>query len=295
MRRTLSITATACACALAAMAASAPAQGPDTTPPQTTITSGPAEGEIINSDSPMFAWASSEPNSTFTCVVDGVPIAECNDAFVTGASAGPHTFSVAATDPAGNTDPTPATRSFTSRLEGAGLPDLGGCPLDGKLSVATNGADSRTGTAGTDIMYGRGGNDILRGAAGADCVTGQAGNDRLFGGGGGDFVFGGSGNDRIAGEAGNDALYGEAGNDRLTGGAGRDTLDGGAGGDHLSDSSGRDTFAGGPGNDLVEARDTTPSGRRIADRVSCGSGRYDIAVVDAVDRVASDCERVRRR
>jgi hypothetical protein len=293
MRRSLTIAVVVAACTI--VATSAPAQEPDTTPPETTILSGPAEGEILNSDAPMFAWGSSEPNSTFSCVVDGAPIATCNDAFVTGASAGPHTFSVAATDPAGNTDPTPATRSFTVRLEGSSLPELGSCPLDGKVTIATNGADTRTGTTGTDLIYGRAGNDLLRGAAGRDCITGQSGNDRLFGGSGGDYLFGGSGDDRIAGQSGDDAVYGEAGNDRVTGGTGNDTVDGGAGRDHLSDSSGRDTFAGGPGNDLVDARDTSRAGRRIADRVSCGSGRYDVAVVDAADRVASDCERVRRR
>ena len=274
---------------------SAPAQAPDTTPPETTITSGPAEGEILNSDAPMFGWASSEPNSTFKCVVDEKAIASCNDAFRMGASPGPHTFSVAATDPAGNTDPTPATRNFTVRLEGSSLAELGSCPLDGKLIVGTSGADTITGTAGTDLIYGRAGNDVLRGGAGADCITGQSGDDRLYGGSRGDYVFGGSGNDRVAGQSGNDAVYGEAGNDRVTGGTGDDILDGGPGRDRLIDSSGRDTFAGGPGNDLVDARDRSRAGRRIADRVSCGSGRYDVALVDAVDRVASDCERVRRR
>jgi len=265
IRRRLTIAVAVTACAIAATVASATAQEPDTTPPETTITSGPAEGEILNSDAPMFAWASSELNSTFKCVVDGAAIADCNDAFVTGASDGPHTFSIAATDPAGNTDPTPATRGFTVRLEGSSLPELGSCPLDGKVTVATNGADTRTGTTGTDLIYGRAGNDVLRGAAGGDCITGQSGNDRLFGGSGGDFLFGGSGNDRIAGQSGNDAVYGEAGNDRLTGGTGTDTVDGGPGRDRLSDSSGRDSFAGGPGNDLVDARDRA----RIASLATC--------------------------
>lgn len=295
LRRALTVTSVAAAWMVCATTSSAPAQVPDTTPPETTITVGPSEGEIINSDSPMFGWASSEPNSTFTCVVDGSPIASCKDAFTTGAGPGPHTFSVAATDPAGNTDPTPATRSFTSRLEGASLPELGSCPLDGQIINGTSGADTRIGTSGTDIIFGSAGDDTLRGAAGADCIMGQSGSDRLFGGRGDDYVFGGSGADQVAGQAGNDAVYGEAGNDRVSGGAGSDLLDGGAGSDRLSDSSGRDTFAGGPGNDIVNARDSSRAGRRIADRVTCGSGRDDIALVDRDDRVALDCERVRRR
>lgn len=293
-RRTLTVAAV-CAGALCLQIASAPADSPDTTPPETTITAGPSEGEVINTDAPTFAWASSEPNSTFACVVDGSPIPTCDDAFVAGASAGPHTFSVAATDPAGNTDPTPATRSFTVRLEGLSLPDLGGCPLDGTLFVGTPGPDTLVGGAGTDLIYGLAGDDVLRGGSGADCVAGQDGDDHLFGGSGADFVFGGTGADAIDGGSGKDALYGEAGDDRITGGTGNDVIDGGPGRDVLSDSSGRDAFAGGPGNDHIDARDRSRAGRRIADRVSCGSGRFDVAVVDRVDRVASDCERVYRR
>jgi hypothetical protein len=295
IRRALTIAVAVTSCAIATTVSSAPAQEPDTTPPETTITSGPAEGEAVNTDAPMFAWASSEPNSTFRCVVDAIPLASCELTFAMGATSGPHTFSVAATDPAGNTDPTPATRNFTVHLEGVSLPDLGQCPLDGKAVVGTKGSDTRVGTRATDLMYGLAGNDLLRGAAGADCISGGSGNDRVLGDGGGDFLFGGSGNDVITGQSGNDAVYGDTGNDRVTGGGGNDTVDGGAGRDRLSDSSGRDTFAAGPGNDLVNARDTSRAGRRIADRVSCGSGRYDVALVDAADRVASDCERVRRR
>ncbi len=281
--------------AIVALAALAGAQGAaaqvDTTPPETTITEGPAEGSVINSDAPFFGWASSEGGSTFTCIADGVRLSSCEQAFITGAPDGPHSFSVAATDPAGNTDPTPATRTFTVRLEAAPT-SQGRCPLDGNQIVGTNANDTRSGTRGTDIMFGLRGNDVLRGGAASDCVAGQDGNDRLFGGSGRDYVYGGAGNDRIGGDGGNDDLRGEAGTDRITGSSGGDRLDGGAGRDHLSDFSGRDTFRGGSGNDLIEARDRF--NRRIADDVRCGPGR-DVAVVDALDRVAVDCERVRRR
>jgi len=263
----------------------------DTTPPETTIIEGPADGSVFNGDDPSFAWSSSEGNSTFTCIADGVQLSSCEQAFLTGADDGPHSFSVAATDAAGNTDPTPATRTFTVRL-GPAPTSQGRCPLDGNQIVGTNANDTRSGTPATDIMFGLRGNDVLRGGGGADCVAGQDGNDRLFGGSGRDYVSGGAGNDRIGGDSGNDDLRGEAGNDRITGSSGGDRLDGGPGRDHLSDFSGRDSFRGGSGNDLIEARDQF--NRRIGDDVRCGSGR-DVAVVDALDRVAADCERVRRR
>lgn len=87
---------------------------PDTTPPQTTITSGPAEGSTITTSETSFEFASSEAGSTFTCRIDGGTAAPCTSPLtLTGLTDGPHSFSVAAIDPAGNTDPTPAMRSYT--------------------------------------------------------------------------------------------------------------------------------------------------------------------------------------
>ncbi|MGI9098517.1 MAG: calcium-binding protein [Solirubrobacteraceae bacterium] len=178
-----------------------------------------------------------------------------------------------------------------------------GCPLRGLQIVGTPRADRRSGTAGTDVLFGLAGNDVLRALAGSDCAFGASGNDRLFGGTGNDRLFGERGNDRLLGErgndrlaggAGNDRLGGGAGNDRLRGGAGNDLLDGGAGADSLTDDSGRDRLTGGSGADRISARDRTRRDRRRADVVRCGRGR-DQAVVDRADRVARDCERVRRR
>ena len=85
---------------------------PDETPPQTTITGGPS-GDTTDS-TPTFQFESSEAGSAFTCQIDGGAAVACSSPYTTGTLAqGPHTFSVAATDAAGNTDPTPATRSFT--------------------------------------------------------------------------------------------------------------------------------------------------------------------------------------
>jgi Ca2+-binding RTX toxin-like protein len=266
----------------------------DATPPETTITSGPAEGEVIDTDAPAFSWASSETDSTFACIADGVALTSCDLAFATGASAGEHTLSIAATDAAGNTDPTPATRSFKVSLTGA-PPPIPRCLYDGKVTMGTTRADTRIGTPRTDLMFGLGGNDVLSGVGGPDCITGQGGNDRLRGGKGDDLLLGGAGNDRLSGDAGSDELRGGLGNDTISGGAGVDNLFGEYGADRLTDTNGVDAFSGGPGNDRIDARDSSLFGRRGRDTVICGTGSRDVALVDRSDRVSGDCEIVTRR
>lgn len=73
-------------------------------------------------------------------------------------------------------------------------------------------------------------------------------------------------NDTLHGTAAADKLYGNAGNDKLFGLAGNDSLNGGPGNDVLS---------GGPG----------------VDTLVCGPGR-DVALADASDKIAPDCETV---
>ena len=70
------------------------------------------------------------------------------------------------------------------------------------------------GTAGNDIMCGKGANDTL---------NGLGGNDLLIGDGGDDVMSGAQGNDAILGTSGNDTLKGGQGNDSLQGGPGSDT------------------------------------------------------------------------
>jgi Tol biopolymer transport system component len=132
------------------------------------------------------------------------------------------------------------------------------CPVDGAVTVLTDGRDVRTGGPGSDILVGRDGPDVLRGMGGADC------------------------------------LYGGRSADRLLGGAGDDLLSGGPGPDRIADARGRDRFLGGAGNDVIDARDASPRDRRRRDRVRCGGGPRDRAFVDRLDRVARDCERVTR-
>ena len=141
------------------------------------------------------------------------------------------------------------------------------------------GADRLLGGAAGDRLIGGFGDDVLQGQSGADRVNGERGRDRIDAGSSNDVISGGSSGDRIAGGQGNDRLTGNSGNDSVTGNAGRDRIDG---------SSGRDRLSGGSGADRIDARD----GRR--DRIACGSGR-DTVIADRADRIARDCERVRRR
>jgi myo-inositol-hexaphosphate 3-phosphohydrolase len=94
----------------------------DTTPPQTTITSDPPAS---TSTSPSFTFSSTETGSTFQCKLDDASYASCTSPkSYTGLATGQHTFSVKAKDPAGNTDPTPDTQSWTissSETPGSGI------------------------------------------------------------------------------------------------------------------------------------------------------------------------------
>jgi hypothetical protein len=83
----------------------------DTTPPETTITSGPPG--TTHSTSATFEFTASEP-STFECSLDGAAFGGCSSPRTySGLGLGSHTFRVRATDAAGNTDPTAAARSWT--------------------------------------------------------------------------------------------------------------------------------------------------------------------------------------
>jgi hypothetical protein len=84
----------------------------DTTPPDTIIDAEP--GALVNSASAGFAFSSTESDSSFECSLDGAPPTSCTSpAAVGGLADGPHTFSVAAVDAAGNPDPSPASYSWT--------------------------------------------------------------------------------------------------------------------------------------------------------------------------------------
>jgi hypothetical protein len=83
----------------------------DTVPPDTSV-GGPSGPTADNQ--PSFTFGSTELGSSFECRLDGGALAACSSPFTTPAlTLGQHAFEVRATDAAGNTDATPATRSFT--------------------------------------------------------------------------------------------------------------------------------------------------------------------------------------
>ncbi|MEK6228904.1 MAG: hypothetical protein AABM31_06215 [Actinomycetota bacterium] len=84
----------------------------ETARPDTTITSGPSG--TSRSSTATFAFASSEAGSSFECRYDGDAFAPCSSPNTrTGLADGQHQFEVRATDSAGNTDLSPASRTFT--------------------------------------------------------------------------------------------------------------------------------------------------------------------------------------
>lgn len=96
--------------------------------------------------------------------------------------------------------------------------------------------------------------------------------------------------DKMKGTRRSETMLGLDGNDRIQGKRGRDCLFGGDGRDVLIGGPQADLLEGNGGNDLVLAVDGT------ADTIRCGKGRRDRVVADRrLDRVARNCERVRRR
>ncbi|WP_426754077.1 adventurous gliding motility protein AgmC [Myxococcus sp. Y35] len=84
----------------------------DTTPPDTTIVSGPPA--VTNATSATFSFASNENPVTYECSLNGGPFVACtNPQTFPGLGEGNHTLAVRARDAAGNLDPTPATYAWT--------------------------------------------------------------------------------------------------------------------------------------------------------------------------------------
>jgi hypothetical protein len=117
--------------------------------PQTAITSGPSG----MTNSPSFSFSSSKAGATFTCRLAGPGqaggYAACSSPMVyPNLPDGSYTFSVRATDAAGNTDPNPPSRTFsvqTRSSRGAGASSAGG----GERSNATRAPGGLSTTSGS--------------------------------------------------------------------------------------------------------------------------------------------------
>jgi uncharacterized repeat protein (TIGR01451 family)/MYXO-CTERM domain-containing protein len=87
----------------------------DSTPPETSITSGPPP--LGNATSATFAFSSNEAGVTFECQIDAGGFSDClSPVTYSGLAEGSHQFRVRARDPAGNVDPTPAEYAWVIDL-----------------------------------------------------------------------------------------------------------------------------------------------------------------------------------
>ena len=90
----------------------------DTTAPNTNIMSGPVEGSTVKQNNVTFSFSGTDnvtppANLAFECKLDSAAFSACSSPKkYTGLANGPRTFSVRAKDAAGNTDASPATRTW---------------------------------------------------------------------------------------------------------------------------------------------------------------------------------------
>jgi hypothetical protein len=141
------------------------ALAPDTTPPDTTIDSGPTGPTA--STSATFTFSATEP-STFECALEGGAYASCTSPKSYSALAqGMHSFAVRATDGAGNTDPSPATQSWTVDTVAPAPPTISS-PSDNSTQTSSSFVVSGTAEGGAAVK-------LLEGAAQAATVTADAG------------------------------------------------------------------------------------------------------------------------
>jgi hypothetical protein len=115
----------------------------DSVAPDTIIDSAPTG--TVSATSATFNFHSTEASSTFLCTLDGSVNTPCTSpATHTALTDGPHTFSVTAADPAGNTDATPAIAAWTKTTPVTDT-DADGVP---------NSSDACPGTPGPAIWQG---------------------------------------------------------------------------------------------------------------------------------------------
>ena len=101
----------------------------DTAAPNTTIGTGPAGS--TPSTGAIFSFSADDPAATFECSIDGSSYTSCTSPkSYSGLAEGSHTFSVRATDLAGNTDQTPASRTWTVDVTPPAAPVIT-APADG--------------------------------------------------------------------------------------------------------------------------------------------------------------------
>lgn len=236
----------------------------DSTKP-TVALQAPAEGATYALDQDVEAGYScvdetggSGLKSCVGTAADGAP--------VDTSSAGQKSFTVTATDNAGNSS------SVTHTYTVSECTVLGTAGRD--VLVGTEGADVICGLGGNDVVKGLGGDDALKGGEGYDTASfedsaqgivasltdgtatgegedefvdvesllGSTYDDALTGSDHYNRLIGNDGADTLRGLGGADSLYGWSGQDELFGGAGRDKLVGGSRADKLYGEDGDDSL-----------------------------------------------------
>ena len=257
----------------------------DTTPPETTIDSGP-EGST-NDPTPSFAFHSSEAGSSFGCKVDSGSYAACSSPTTLSHLAdGSHSFSVRATDLVGNTETTPASPEFTLRtasvsVQGTALVVEAAPGAKDNLEITRpSAAILRVTDLPSDAYTGSGihtGDGCTRsGDYTANCpLSGITPSLPVQ-------VTSADQADRVVDSTDlQGTLYGGAGNDTLQGGSASDILKGGAG---------ADVMRGMDGNDLLQAHDGASDALIDCDGGSApGSDKADLDLLPK-DSAVTNCE-----
>ncbi|MDX6632106.1 MAG: large repetitive protein [Solirubrobacterales bacterium] len=303
-------------------------------PPQTAIDSGPS-GDTED-DTPSFGFSSSDAGSTFECRVDDDPFEACSGPGATHTTAplsdGDHAFEVRATDPNGNLDASPASRSFTVAIAPQTTIDTGpsGTTADDTPSFGFSSSEAgstfqcRVDDDPFGSCSGPGATHTPAPLADGDHVFEVAARDSagnrdpspasrsfkvavppppgpcghgLIGDASNNTLVGGSGPDRIRGLAGDDLLRGQSGRDCLNGDNGDDRLYGGDGDDDLSGGTGDDLLRAGEGNDVLvggPGEDEIFAVGGGFDVIRCNAG-IDLVHADKQDQISPSCERVTYR
>ncbi len=288
----------------------------DTTAPDTSITAGPSGP--TNDSTPTFSFTSTEAGSTFECQIDAGAFVACTTPFTTNALAdGALTFQVRAVDSLGNTDATPASRSFTVDTSAPDTTITSGpgpittdhtptfafvaseagatyqCKIDGGAFTACS-ASFTTSTLpdGGHTFQVRAadalGNVDATPASYTFTVTTPAPVATCEGKPA--TIVGTTGSDTLVGTGGDDVIVGLGGDDDITGGGGNDLVCGGGGDDKLQGGGGKDSLVGNAGQDKIDAG----SGKDIADggagkdRIVGGGGADTIDGGDADDRITGN-------
>lgn len=112
----------------------------DVTAPDTSITSTPPAS--TTDTSAPFTFQSTETGSTFRCSLDGASFAACAASPTFTVAPGSHQIAVAAVDPAGNIDPTPATYSWVVIATATPPPQTSPAPSSPAAGTSTSGASA---------------------------------------------------------------------------------------------------------------------------------------------------------